>query len=195
LTDSPPALPRAAFWFLRHGETDWNARGLSQGNIDIPLNANGLAQARTAAELLRDRRIASIVASPLSRARITAEIAAEVAAVPVAIDPDLVETSFGAQDGQPMTAWFDDWIAGTFTPPDAEPFAALRARAIAAITRALGHPAPVLVVGHGAFFRALRAEMGLVPNVRLPNAMPMLCTPPPDGAAAWTLTPAAEVPR
>ena len=43
-------LARIPFWFLRHGETDWNAQGISQGNVDIPLNATGLAQARSAAE-------------------------------------------------------------------------------------------------------------------------------------------------
>jgi len=59
------------FWFLRHGETDWNAQGISQGNVDIPLNATGIAQARAAAERLRNRGIATIVASPLSRARVT----------------------------------------------------------------------------------------------------------------------------
>ncbi len=65
-------LPARAFWFLRHGETDWNAQGLSQGSIDIPLNATGIAQAAAAAQTLRDRGIASIVSSPLSRARDTA---------------------------------------------------------------------------------------------------------------------------
>jgi len=37
-------LEPVPFWFLRHGETDWNAQGISQGNVDIPLNAVGIAQ-------------------------------------------------------------------------------------------------------------------------------------------------------
>ncbi|MBU6500106.1 MAG: histidine phosphatase family protein, partial [Rhodospirillales bacterium] len=48
-------LEQSAFWFLRHGETDWNAQNLSQGNVDIPLNETGLAQARSAALLLRGK--------------------------------------------------------------------------------------------------------------------------------------------
>ena len=95
---------------LRHGETDWNAQGLSQGNIDIPLNELGLAQAREAAEKLRNRGIATIVASPLSRARVTAEIVGEALGLPVAIDPDLREVSWGVQEGKPMAEWFHDWI-------------------------------------------------------------------------------------
>ena len=39
------------------------------------------------------------------------------------------------------------------------------------------NPAPVLVVSHGAVFRAVRSAMGLVPNVRTRNAVPFLCTP------------------
>ena len=70
-------LTRRAFWFLRHGETDWNARNLSQGNTDIPLNEVGRAQAVNAAKLLRTRGIRSIVSSPLSRAHDTALQAAQ----------------------------------------------------------------------------------------------------------------------
>jgi probable phosphoglycerate mutase len=178
-------LTRLAFWFLRHGETDWNARGLSQGSVDVPLNATGLAQAHAAAALLVHRGITTIVASPLSRAQDTAAIVGAALALPVATDELLREVSFGVQEGQPMSEWFDDWILGRFTPAGAEPFAALRSRATAAINRALAHPAPVLVVAHGALFRALRAEMGLPPAVRLPNATPMWCEP---GTPAWTLT-------
>ena len=73
---APPAdkLHPVAFWFLRHGETDWNARGWSQGNVDIPLNETGLAQARSAALLLRGKGIRSVISSPLSRAKVTAEL-------------------------------------------------------------------------------------------------------------------------
>lgn len=184
-------LTRLAFWFLRHGETDWNAQGLSQGNIDIPLNAAGLKQAHVAAAVLRNRGIAAIVTSPLSRAYDTAMITAAALGLAVEIDEGLREVSFGAQEGQPMSEWFSDWVGGRFTPAGAESFSELRARATAAINRALERPAPVLVVAHGALFRALRAEMGLEPNVRTPNATPLWCEP---AVPAWTLTPATGQP-
>lgn len=180
-------LTRVAFWFLRHGETDWNAQGISQGNVDIPLNAVGLAQARSAALLLRNRGIATIVASTLSRARVTAEIVAETLALPVRLDDGLREVAFGVQEGQTMGNWFGDWIDGRFTPEGAEPFAVLRGRAVAAVNRATALPPVVLVVAHGALFRGLRFAMGLETNVRTQNAMPLFCEPTASG---WTLTPA-----
>ncbi|HJS88002.1 MAG TPA: histidine phosphatase family protein [Acetobacteraceae bacterium] len=179
------------FWFLRHGETDWNARGLSQGNVDIPLNPAGLAQARSAAALLRNRGIATIVSSPLSRARVTAEIAAEALGLPVAIEDGLREVAFGVQEGQPMTEWFASWIAGDWTPEGAETFAQLRARAVAAVNRATALEPPVLIVAHGALFRALRSAMGLEPNVRTRNGVPFWCEPDP-ARGTWNLLPAAE---
>ena len=183
------SLLHRAFWFLRHGETDWNAQGLSQGNIDIPLNETGRAQALAAAEMMRHRGIASIVASPLSRAHDTALAVAALTGHTVQLDEGLREVSFGSQEGKAMVQWFNDWVAGTYTPEDAESFTSLRTRAVAAINRALAQPAPVLVVAHGALFRALRAEMGLEPNVRTANAMPFFCRP----GAPWELVPAAEL--
>ena len=177
------------FWFLRHGETDWNAQGISQGNVDIPLNATGLAQARAAAEKLRNRAIATIVSSPLSRARVTAQFVGEALQLPVAVDPDLREVAFGAQEGQPMSNWFAHWVSGEFTPEGAETFAALRRRAVAAANRATTQPPAVLVVAHGALFRSLRAAMGIEPNMRTQNAVPIFCEPPRAGAASWNLQP------
>ncbi len=186
-------LAAPAFWFLRHGETDWNARNLSQGSVDIPLNGTGIAQAHRAAAALVGAGIASIVSSPLGRARATADIVAAALALPTLIEPDLREVAFGVQEGQDMGAWFADWIHGRSTPEGAEPFAALRARAATALGRALARPAPVLVVAHGALFRALRAEMGLSPEVRTPNGEPLFCRPPAAGESAWTLLADAKV--
>ena len=187
-------LTRQAFWYLRHGETDWNAKNLAQGRTDIPLNAVGLAQAQTAAKLLAWRGIRTIVSSPLGRAKATADAAAAVIGRPVQLDPELQEVSFGDHEAQPMLAeWFDDWVAEKYTPAGGESFAALRDRAVAAVNRALELEAPVLIVAHGAVFRALRSAMRLEPGVRLANGTPFFCEP---GAAdaPWSLLPASAGP-
>ena len=93
------------FWFLRHGETDWNAQRLSQGKTDIPLNGNGLRQAERAARTLTGTTITTIVASPLSRARVTAETVAARLGLPVQLDDELREVNFGEQEGHPMGDW------------------------------------------------------------------------------------------
>ena len=182
-------LTQKPFWFLRHGETDWNARGLSQGNVDIPLNSIGIAQAERAAHALRGKEIATIVSSPLGRARTTAEAVAAVLGLPVQVYEPLREVAFGVQEGQPMADWFDDWVEGRFTPEGGESFLELRARTAAAINHCLTLPGPVLVVAHGALWRAFRADAGLPPNVRTPNALPMWVTPPAPGETAWHFEP------
>lgn len=180
-----PELRRCGFWFLRHGETDWNAQGRSQGQVDIPLNATGLRQAAAAAAALRGQPVRRLVTSPLIRARQTAEIVADALGLGIECDPGLQEVAFGDQEGEPVGDWYDCWIAGAYTPPGAERFADLRARAVAALNRALAAPGPVLVVAHGALFRAVRSAMGMEPNIRTPNAVPLWCDPGPEG---WTVT-------
>src|ERR1700744_2428842 len=98
MNDAPEFLTPIAFWFLRHGETDWNAQNLSQGNVDIPLNQTGLAQARSASFFRRTRGSRGITSPPLSRARVTAEIAAAERGLPVQIDDGLREVAFGVQE-------------------------------------------------------------------------------------------------
>ena len=181
-------LNPVAFWFLRHGETDWNAQGLSQGNTDIALNAVGRAQAARAARTLLSMQFGSIVTSPLSRARDTAQMVAAALGMAFTQDADLREVGFGEQEGQPMGDWYDDWIADRYTPPGAETFAGLRARTVAAVNRATALPGPVLVVAHGALWRAFRHEAGLPANVRTPNALPLFAEPPAPERADWRLT-------
>jgi broad specificity phosphatase PhoE len=189
MTSSPDdRLHPIAFWFLRHGETDWNTKNLSQGNVDIPLNETGLAQARSACLMLRNRGINTIISSPLSRAKVTADIAAAELGLPVQVDEGLREVAFGVMEGQPMSEWFQPWIDGITTPDGAESFPALTRRAIAAVNRCTARPPVVLVVAHGALFRALRGAMGHEPNRRTRNAIPVWCEPPANGADRWAVT-------
>ncbi|MFL5288717.1 MAG: histidine phosphatase family protein [Rhodopila sp.] len=193
MSEPLPQVTPVAFWFLRHGETDWNAKDLSQGNVEIPLNETGLAQARAAALLLRNRGITSIVCSTLGRARVTADIVSSALNMPVDYDEGLREASYGVKEGHPMAGWFPEWVTGEFTPDGAETFVALAARSVAAVNRAIARPPVVLVVGHGAAFRAIRGAMGHEPNVRTRNAIPVWCEPPSPGSSRWGITYADEM--
>lgn len=84
---------------IRHGETDWNRQHRFQGQIDVPLNATGLAQAERLADRLAHEPIDVLLASDLQRAHATAQLLAQRRAQPVAIEPLWREQSFGVLEG------------------------------------------------------------------------------------------------
>lgn len=90
---------------VRHGQTDWNAQLRLQGSSDIPLNAIGIAQAKSAAAKLNISDWDVIAASPLSRAKDTAQAIAEILGLRVVIIPELIERSFGEAEGLSHTEW------------------------------------------------------------------------------------------
>lgn len=85
--------------FIRHGETDWNRQQRFQGQIDVPLNATGQAQAvRVATRLAADRHDA-LFSSDLQRARETAApLAAAWDLAPLAL-AGFREQNFGVLEG------------------------------------------------------------------------------------------------
>lgn len=106
-------MPVPTIYYLRHGETDWNKAGRLQGSLDIPLNARGCEQAVHAGRVLGDlikrdgRNIATLpfVASPLSRARMTMELArAEMQLLPTdyGLDGRLREIGYGTWEGHTL---------------------------------------------------------------------------------------------
>ena len=77
---------------VRHGETDWNRQGRFQGQIDIPLNENGRAQAAAAGDFLRRVSFQRAYTSSMARPRQTAEgILSHHPGVPLTSVRDLVE--------------------------------------------------------------------------------------------------------
>ena len=69
-------------------------------------------------------------------------------------------------------------------PEGGETLDALQTRAVAGVNRAVLNPAEVLIVAHGALFRAIRRAMGVDWNRRTQNAVPMRCAPSGEG---WTI--------
>lgn len=84
---------------VRHGETDWNAARRVQGQIDIPLNAAGRAQAAATAAGLAGRRFDAIYSSDLARTWQTAEPIAAVLGLTLHAAPALRERHFGKLQG------------------------------------------------------------------------------------------------
>jgi len=84
---------------LRHGETVWNSAGRLQGCGDSPLTARGLAQAGALARAARALGVSRVLASPLGRARATAERVAAAAGCTLAVRDCLAEMDFGTCAG------------------------------------------------------------------------------------------------
>ena len=147
---------RLVLW--RHGETRWNVEDRFQGQSDIPLDPNGVAQAERAARLLASLRPAAIFASDLSRATATAAPLARITGLPVTIEKDLRERHGGAWEGLTGPEIRERYPAEflTWSPPDGETAAAVADRVAASLERITeGLPAGSLavVVSHGAALR------------------------------------------
>jgi len=80
---------------VRHGETAWNAEHRVQGQLDVPLNEVGQAQAQAAAKALAREKFDAIYSSDLSRARQTAAPTAELFSMQVVLEKDLRERHYG----------------------------------------------------------------------------------------------------
>ncbi len=156
---------------LRHGETEWNRVGRLQGRDDSPLTARGLAQADALARTCAGFGVTRLIASPLGRARTTAERIAAACGVPFALRDGLAEMSFGAcagltldevrarfpvlLDERERDRWNHRW-------PEGEGYADVLPRALAALAadRPLATTPPTVVVAHQSVNRALIHGLG-----------------------------------
>jgi probable phosphoglycerate mutase len=171
--------PGAEIVLLRHGVTEHTSarRYSGRGGDDLGLTDLGRSQAEAAAAALaRDGGFDALLCSPLRRTQETAQVVADRLGLPVRVDDDWVECSFGAWDGltaeQVSERWPDEHAAwfGSLdaTPPGGESLAALEARVLRGRDRLLARSprGRVLVVTHASPVKALtRAAMGAPPAV------------------------------
>lgn len=167
------AAPRRLV-ILRHGVTSHNAAGIWQGHLDTELTADGLAQARAAAEVLVGYGFSRILASDLQRAAVTAGVLGERCGLPVGTDPRLREIHVGAWQGLDATgveAAFPGVQArlslGEDLPRggDGERVADVVRRARPAVEELIAAMAPgetALIVTHGVCARAVAADLAEV---------------------------------
>jgi broad specificity phosphatase PhoE len=185
-------LPLKPFYFLRHGETDWNLEHRAMGSQDIPLNDRGVSQGLNAAELLKNEPITTIISSPLLRARKTADIIAQHIKAPVIEITELQEAYWGEKEGQLKGngLWVNGWRDGDKIK-GAEKYSDFAIRIKRGIEKALEHIDPVLIVSHGGVYWVVQEILGL-PIIDLGNAEPIFHRPPQHPSHPWAIYPLSE---
>lgn len=173
---------------LRHGETDWNRELRFQGQVDVPLNAVGHAQAERLAQRLAGEPVHHLVSSDLVRTRQTAQPIVRqllpTLVLDTVTDAMLREQNFGSVDGmrvadiraQHADVW-DGWtqFQADFVIPGGESTRQFHARVMAAVQRLVkAHPGQTLVVvTHGGVLDMVyRTALGLGLNGPRQSAIP-----------------------
>ena len=145
---------------VRHGETDWNRIGRLQGHEDIPLNETGRDQARRSALYLKKFNWDTIIASPLIRAKLTAQIIArEVGLDTVFEDTAFMERDYGKASGLTMDERNLLYPDGSYD--GMEPWDHLARRVYDAVLKLAeeGPSANIIIVSHGGSINALLAML------------------------------------
>jgi broad specificity phosphatase PhoE len=155
-------LRRLVMW--RHGETDYNASGRMQGQLDSTLTDVGRNQARFAVPALARFSPDIVVASDLRRATDTATTFTEATGVPLRVDKRLRETNLGIWQGLTGAQVDEQWPGSrqiwqtdsTWTPPGGEARVEVATRA-AEVVAELDETAEETAVlcAHGGLITAL----------------------------------------
>lgn len=169
---------------VRHGETAWNREGRYQGRTDIPLSPDGEVQVRALGQRLAHLPIDLAIASPLSRAKNTAQAILAGRATPLELDEGLLEISHGQWEGQLASdielshaEMFGTWRSrpdrDVPAGPEAETLGDVEDRAWPVLVRAfarletLGPDATALIAAHDAVNRVLLCHVLGLPLSRV----------------------------
>lgn len=161
---------------IRHGQTEWNKSGRYQGQSDVALSEEGLAQAGCLASHFPTDRLDAVYASDLRRAVVTAQIVADKFGLIVQKEPSFRELCFGDWEGltyQEITARWPEAMENFLIHPDkleiphGETFAQVQARVMKRLREIVAkHEAGdqvVAVFAHGAVLRTVMASILQMP--------------------------------
>ncbi|MEO1719349.1 MAG: histidine phosphatase family protein [Pseudomonadota bacterium] len=177
-----PLAQGITLYVIRHGETDWNRAGRLQGQIDIPVNDTGRAQAALNGRALYNAGIPleslDFVASPLRRTAETMEIVREAAGLPrdgYRTDARLKEIKYGTWEGvllselkatDPAAHRARNANKYNWRPENGESYAELSARVDSWLSEVRSD---AVVVTHGGVKRVLRALVSTMDEAEIPN--------------------------
>jgi broad specificity phosphatase PhoE len=157
---------RQELWLIRHGETEWSAAKRHTGRTDIPLTPTGERQAAALNRSLAGRQFASVLCSPLRRARETCRLAGygDVACM----TDDLLEWDYGVYEGkttQEIRLEQPGWSIWTAAVVNGESTEQVGRRAQRVIQRTLAANGDVVLFAHAHILRILTAcWLGLAPD-------------------------------
>jgi broad specificity phosphatase PhoE len=200
---SAPAQARV--YLARHGQTAYNLEGRFQGQLPVPLDDTGRAQAAELAERAAAHDFCALWSSPLLRARETADILARRLGLEPREDARLMETDAGdwtdrsfAEVQAEAPEQFAAFAAGDpgFAFPGGESFSDQEERVSEALAEVERGELPALVVCHGMVIRAALARRAghrvrrfeRVPNAALVPLDPLEAERAELGGGAATLS-------
>jgi broad specificity phosphatase PhoE len=158
-------------YLIRHGQTPLNTAGVLRGLLDPPLDEAGRLQAMRLGATLGLRKPSAIIASPLRRARETAQPIADRAGRDVATDRRLIDRDYGQWSGARREKVVAQW-GSVDDAPGVEPLPDVRKRAVESLTdiARYGHGRTLVVVSHDAVNRQLLAAFD--PGLGEPATIP-----------------------
>lgn len=173
------------FYFIRHGQTDWNLNNILMGQTDIPLNQTGIWQAKQLQQKLKNLNFDTIFSSPLLRASETATIINETSKLPVILKDGLMERCRGIYEGKVK----NNQILQTLNKDNQikeETLTMFKQRIITTLNDILEQTEVIpLIVSHGGVFKILKEEL----NIDYPEAMNcgVYLFKPTDNIIVWQI--------
>lgn len=155
------------FFVIRHGETEWNAKGRFQGQHNPELNERGIEQSRRTADYLAGHKFDAVMSSPLSRALTLAEMIAVNCGTNVEIVPAFTEINHGDWEGclstdvqerwpQLLEAWHESPHTVVMPGEGGESLDSVQLRAVVAADELTDrYSGDVCIVAHDAVIKVL----------------------------------------